>query len=451
MRRWTAEILIAACLFAVSGLAQPVVYTSEAGNTSLRRLNADGSGLTSIFSGTIGDEPLDIEFDQVNQQVYFSTFAGNIHRSNEAGPPSTIVLPAAGLGAGIALDIPGGKIYWTNNSAPSISRADLSGTNVEVIVPGGLAAPYDIEVDPGAGFIYWSDSSLNTIERANLDGTGRITLWPGLNTPRGIALDLVNQKVLWADPVNLAIYEGNLDGSGSATVRQPTSPAGMVNRIALDTFDGRLYWTDAGSVTAGLYRTDLANPSVPQQIVPGSVNAFEGVALFFTCDPLAPDADGDGTPDCADLCPNDPDKIAPGTCGCGLYDNDPDGSGAIVCGNFPLLTPTTVLTRPPEVISIQRRRVALQLQPFDGATTDGETVSPLTISRAATLTARYAVIARKSDGSRERKVTKRNQVTFRRLKSGTYTARYRAQIVRKNGSVVSQTNRSPGTSFKISR
>jgi PKD repeat protein len=43
------------------------------------------------------------------------------------------------------------------------------------------------------------------------------------------------------------------------------------------------------------------------------------------------DTDLDGTPDCNDLCPGDPNKIAPGICGCGVADTDTDGDGAADC------------------------------------------------------------------------------------------------------------------------
>lgn len=45
------------------------------------------------------------------------------------------------------------------------------------------------------------------------------------------------------------------------------------------------------------------------------------------------DSDSDGTPDCADQCPNDADKIAPGECGCGTPDTDSDGDGAPDCSD----------------------------------------------------------------------------------------------------------------------
>jgi len=43
------------------------------------------------------------------------------------------------------------------------------------------------------------------------------------------------------------------------------------------------------------------------------------------------DSDHDGTPDCHDACPNDPNKIVPGACGCGVADTDSDGDGTPDC------------------------------------------------------------------------------------------------------------------------
>jgi hypothetical protein len=43
------------------------------------------------------------------------------------------------------------------------------------------------------------------------------------------------------------------------------------------------------------------------------------------------DTDGDGTADCLDGCPSDPNKQAPGQCGCGVADTDTDGDGAADC------------------------------------------------------------------------------------------------------------------------
>jgi len=45
------------------------------------------------------------------------------------------------------------------------------------------------------------------------------------------------------------------------------------------------------------------------------------------------DSDGDGTGDCDDLCPNDPNKTEPGICGCGIADTDSDGDGTVDCND----------------------------------------------------------------------------------------------------------------------
>ena len=45
------------------------------------------------------------------------------------------------------------------------------------------------------------------------------------------------------------------------------------------------------------------------------------------------DSDNDGTPDRLDECSDDPDKTAPGICGCGVPDTDSDGDGTPDCND----------------------------------------------------------------------------------------------------------------------
>lgn len=48
-------------------------------------------------------------------------------------------------------------------------------------------------------------------------------------------------------------------------------------------------------------------------------------ACRFSVTVVGPDSDGDGAPDCADDCPNDPLKAAAGSCGCGVLDTQDCG------------------------------------------------------------------------------------------------------------------------------
>ncbi|MBK7553483.1 MAG: thrombospondin type 3 repeat-containing protein [Flavobacteriales bacterium] len=64
-------------------------------------------------------------------------------------------------------------------------------------------------------------------------------------------------------------------------------------------------------------------PNDPNKIAPGQCG----------CGISDADTDNDGTADCNDLCPNDPNKVAPGICGCGVSDADTDGDGTADCND----------------------------------------------------------------------------------------------------------------------
>ncbi len=67
--------------------------------------------------------------------------------------------------------------------------------------------------------------------------------------------------------------------------------------------------------------TDDACPNDPNKIQPGVCG----------CGVPETDSDNDGTPDCKDECPNDPGKVTVGNCGCGEEDKDSDNDGTPDC------------------------------------------------------------------------------------------------------------------------
>ncbi|MCH7551726.1 MAG: asparaginase [Proteobacteria bacterium] len=71
----------------------------------------------------------------------------------------------------IALDVPGGKMYWTagHPQSTAIWRANLDGTLVEGLVDS-VRNFHRIAVDPLAAKMYWT-TNLCDIQRANLDGS----------------------------------------------------------------------------------------------------------------------------------------------------------------------------------------------------------------------------------------------------------------------------------------
>jgi len=70
---------------------------------------------------------------------------------------------------GIALDTVNGKMYWADQGPSKISRANLDGTDVEILVTSGTTHPHDIGLDFAGGKMYWTDSYTNNIQRAHLE------------------------------------------------------------------------------------------------------------------------------------------------------------------------------------------------------------------------------------------------------------------------------------------
>jgi formylglycine-generating enzyme required for sulfatase activity len=62
-------------------------------------------------------------------------------------------------------------------------------------------------------------------------------------------------------------------------------------------------------------------PEDPNKIISG----------FCGCGVVESDSDKDNTPDCVDGCPNDPNKIEPGICGCGVVESDSDNDNTPDC------------------------------------------------------------------------------------------------------------------------
>jgi hypothetical protein len=102
---------------------------------------------------------------------------GRIHSMNPDGSGRHVIVADCRLPDGIAVDAEAGHIYWTNMGVPSlndgsIERADLNGRNRTVIVPeGGTFTPKQLHLDKKNSQIYWCDREGMCVMRANLDGS----------------------------------------------------------------------------------------------------------------------------------------------------------------------------------------------------------------------------------------------------------------------------------------
>ena len=68
-------------------------------------------------------------------------------------------------------------------------RANLDGSQVEVVISHGLDTVDGLAVDSTGKKLYWTDTGNKHIEVAALDGTMRkVLIWKDLDSPRAIAL-----------------------------------------------------------------------------------------------------------------------------------------------------------------------------------------------------------------------------------------------------------------------
>ncbi len=75
------------------------------------------------------------------------------------------------------------------------------------------------------------------------------------------------------------------------------------------------------------------NQGITTVVLSATDGTNSAATVSFTVTVQDTDTDGDGTTDCNDGCPNDPNKIAPGICGCGVADTDTDGDGTANCND----------------------------------------------------------------------------------------------------------------------
>jgi len=133
-------------------------------------------------------------------------------------------------------------IYWADEEADMIRRADLDGSNIEDLVIAETMKPKALALDLAGGKMYWADEEVKKIQRSNLDGSNIEDLLTGVNKPRALALDIAGGKMYWADEDVDKIQRADLDGSN---IEDLVTAATMKPKgLALDLTNGKMYWSD---------------------------------------------------------------------------------------------------------------------------------------------------------------------------------------------------------------
>jgi DNA-binding beta-propeller fold protein YncE len=224
----------------------------SANDGSIERANLDGSNITHIVRPGDTFTPKQLQLDEKNRKLYWCDREGmRVMRANLDGSNiETLVDTSEGDSrpgkdirkqcVGIALDVEGGKVYWTQKGPENGGDGRIFRANLEIpkgesaahrndieLLYEGLPEPIDLELDLVSRTIYWTDRGDpprgNTVNRASMDPAQRNgkkepeIVFDHLEEGIGIALDRKGGRMFLTD-LSGSVYSANLDGSNKKTV-----------------------------------------------------------------------------------------------------------------------------------------------------------------------------------------------------------------------------------------
>ena len=171
-----------------------------------------------------------------------------------------------------------GRLFFLDAGAGRVLSVNPDGSDLKVIVEEGRKLPDGLAVDAAAGHLYWTNmgnlkANDGSILRSDLDGKHLTTIVPpgGTFTPKQLQIDKVNGKLYWCDREGMRVMRADLDGSNVETLVDTSEgdarPGADARKwcvgIALDTAEGKVYWTQKGGDNAGEGRIFRANIDIP--------------------------------------------------------------------------------------------------------------------------------------------------------------------------------------------
>jgi DNA-binding beta-propeller fold protein YncE len=223
----------------------------KANDGSIDRADLDGRNVTTIVPPGGTFTPKQIQLDKVNGKLYWSDREGmRVMRSNLDGSNvETLVDTSQGDGrpgpdarkwcVGIAVDLSGGKFYWTQKGSDNAGQGCICRANLEIpkgqtpanredieVLYDNLPEPIDLDLDFTNRVMYWTDRGDpprgNTVNRAPMDAASGERKDPEIVFTHlmegiGLALDLKNERMFVTDFAG-TVYSASLDGSNQKTL-----------------------------------------------------------------------------------------------------------------------------------------------------------------------------------------------------------------------------------------
>jgi DNA-binding beta-propeller fold protein YncE len=218
----------------------------KANDGSVFRSDLDGRNMTAVIPPGVTFTPKQLQIEKTAGKLYWCDREGmRVMRANLDGSDvETLVDTSRGDArpgpdatkwcVGIAVDVDGGKIYWTQKGGDNAGRGRIFRANIEIppgqtpasrqdveLIYDGLPEPIDLEIDEATRTLYWTDRGDpplgNTVNRAPLDsppGERRAPeiLFDHLMEGIGLALDRKGRRMFITDFAG-SVYSANVDGS----------------------------------------------------------------------------------------------------------------------------------------------------------------------------------------------------------------------------------------------
>jgi DNA-binding beta-propeller fold protein YncE len=240
----------------VVDIAAGHLYWTNMGNFtendgSILRSDLDGKNVTTIVPPGSVFTPKQLQIEKKAGKLYWCDREGmRVMRANLDGSNVETLVdtsqgdPRPGPDAkkwcvGIAVDVEGGKFYWTQKGESKSGTGQILRANIEnpqrktpanrqdiELLYDGLPEPIDLDIDPTARMLYWTDRGDpprgDTVSRAPLDSPlGRRKapeiVFSHLMEGIGLALDVKGGRMFITDFAG-TVYSANLDGSNKKTL-----------------------------------------------------------------------------------------------------------------------------------------------------------------------------------------------------------------------------------------
>ena len=213
---------------------------------TIKRAKVDGSNLQTIVTDS---GVLDIGLDFFNSSLFFSTNAVDSGLRiikkvslNGLNEQTVYTSPSQSAGPfGLVVDTQNGHVYFVDEFDFSIKRVDVAdGGNLTTIVSSSDSIVRRLAIDLENSRLFWTDQSAGKIFRANLDGTD-ITELASSFAPEGIDYDPINDVVYWSEFTPAQIRRVSANGGEATDLLSSSDTANLVSLSGVAVFDeGRL-------------------------------------------------------------------------------------------------------------------------------------------------------------------------------------------------------------------